>query len=269
MKKVNPYSIEGVHQSLYYHFVQEWKGLSKVKNKNNNLGFSDLLKHIIQLSYDVSDNMFEQGVLRYSERLKKDRVLRLSEYNAKSKETKFINDFNENLKSIREKQNQFNLHEFRNKIKESINDNYSYLDALEPKQLRNINDDNLVQQLSHIKQTKKERIDGFRGLPYKMKDHFHFIDYISAPICYYRIQNNRETALDVFLDSVISYSIRINEVDNTKKIINQLNEIDQFGLEIKHYEMLIKDTVSKERTKPNNHNAEINKFLSKNKKNQA
>lgn len=268
MKKLNPYSPDGVHSALYYHFVQEWKGLSKVKNKSENKNFSDLLKELIKDINENSELFFEKDVVKYSERLIKKRRIQLSEHNARSKDTTKIQTFHQKIIKANELNSRFNVDDYRAKLKKRIEDKYDFINELEPKKINSINDDNIIESLKNIQETKENRFNKFNGLPYKMKNKFHFIDYTSAPVCYYIMKKNNFDYVDVFLDSVVSYCIKINEVKKTKEIVNTLNKANESGVESVNdfKDLLLNDASPVISTTPNrNHNAQINSFLSKNK----
>lgn len=270
MKKINQYSVDGIHNSLYYHFVKEWKGLTKVKGKDSNKGFSDLIKDIVSQSNAISENMFEADVVRYSERLVKNRKIRLSEYNARSKDSKILDQFSKKLKTASNMHRDVNFIKMRNSIKSEIMNEYDDLSALEPKMFNTVCDSNLNQCLAEMNKSKSRRFDDFNGLPYKMKNQLHFIDRTSAPICYYFQSKNGHSVLDTFIDSIISYTVRVNEVKNTKKIIKKINKADEEGVKDPTlFDNLIPISTSKQKVVVNNHNAQINTFLSKNKKNQS
>lgn len=223
--KVSPYSDSGIYNAVYSHLISEWKGLSMVSGKKDKLNFPDLLREVIDYSLNKSEMAFDSTLINYVKRKKENRIADLVENNARSIETKKIEELYKNL-IIQDKINKKkDLTKIVEDVKEKINRNYKGLNNIAPKGLDKITEDNLSKNLKEIRDTRKDRLSSFKGLPYRKENNFHFIDEISASVVFYNKIENKESNLDSLLKGLVYYVLKTNEIKNTKTIINKVNKI--------------------------------------------
>lgn len=230
MKPISPYSIEGMSRVINNHLLSEWRGMSKVKNKDNLMSFKDFINDVILLSIAQSELMFEIELITQVEKAKSKRIAKYYETNTKSKETAEITKLQDALTNQLKKNTTFDFVNFNAKIKEQLLEKYEGLNGLKPKYFEKINKENLIDKLFEIKETKRDRLQKFKGLPYKRSEFFHFVDAVSAPIVYYRNQEG-DDFLNVLISGISSYVLKVNEIKNTKRILKKLKEIEE-GLKI-------------------------------------
>lgn len=227
LRKASPYSEDGIYNVLYSHLVKEWQGLSMVEGIKEKKNFSNFLRDLIKESLLISELSFEDVLIEHVNNVKKKRIEKKSENNARSIETKKIEDLHKRLRSQFVKNKNFNILEFKNKIKIDLKTRYKGHELILPKKLSMVSEFNIEEDLKKIRDTKYERMSSFKGLSYKYNKSFHFIDEVSAPIVYYNKKENNQSELDSLLIGVISYSLKINKIKNTKKIIKKLHDIEQ------------------------------------------
>lgn len=230
MKPISPYSIEGIFRVLNNYLLSEWRGMTKVKGVEDEIGFKEFINDVILLSIEKSELMFEIELITQVENAKSNRIQKYYETNTKSKETVQIAKLQAALTNQLKENSNFNFVEFNKEIKEQLKNKYNGLNSLEPKRYKEINEENIVKKLFEIKETKRDRLQRFKGLPYKRSEFFHFVDAVSAPIVYYKKQEG-EDSLNILISGISSYVLKVNEIKNTKRILKKLKEIEN-GLKI-------------------------------------
>lgn len=228
--KISPYSNAGVHKALYHSMIEEWVGLSFVVTEDNK-NFSDLIQDIITLSSNQSELFFDPSLISYVEKHKTKRMASKKEFSTKSFETKELENLEKRLKKQKTKNEEFNFLNFNESIYEKISLNYRGLENLKPKKLLTISENNIEKHLLNIKETRKERLNSFRGFSCKRKETFHFVDAITAPIVYYN-KTNEISSIETMIMGMSSYILKLNEIKNTKLLIKKLEEIEKNDLKI-------------------------------------
>lgn len=230
MKAISPYSIEGMSRVLNNHLLSEWRGITKVNSIGKENDFKEFINDIIILSVQQSELMFEMELIIQVEKAKSNRIDKYLETNTRSKETVEITKLQMALMDQLKKNADFDFEKFNEEIKRELLKKYKGLDDLKPKKINEINEENIIKKLFEVKETKIERLEKFKGLPYKRSEFFHFIDAVSAPIVYYR-QKEGDELLKVLISGISSYVLKVNEIKNTKRVLKKLKEIEN-GLKI-------------------------------------
>lgn len=274
MKKLNPYTENGIYIAIYNYLIKEWKGVSQITSKTGNENFSNFLKDIVSESFKESSYYFEDSLIPYLDKKIKQRRSEKSEFNTISKETKALIELNVLLKSIRQNKSEENYLSMKKEIEEKILDKYKNLESIHPKKLPEINSYNLVDKLELIKMNKNERMTSFKGLPYKRKNDLHFVDEVSAEMIFYKNGNNENKPINNLISGIVSYVSKVNEIRNTKILMNKLLEIEKDKLSLDspnfHFYNFSKDyylSSSSNHLINSNHNKDINNFLSKKRSN--
>lgn len=230
INKISPYSQVGVHKALYHLIIEEWSGLSNVKSSDNE-NFSDLLDDIIHIATIHSDLFFDPALITYIDRHKSERMAIKNEFSTKSFETKELEILNKTLKTLLIENKKFDFIDFNRIVCDYIENKYIGIESLSPKKINSLSDENIEEYLLNIKDTKKERLQSFKGLSFKRKESFHFVDAITAPIVYYNKTNNIRP-IETMITGISSYVLKLTEVKNTKLIIKKLEEIAENNLKI-------------------------------------
>ena len=230
-EKQNPYSNEGMFSSLYYPILNNWVGLSNVKGEKNNKNFSHLLKFIIEESTELSKLWIEDELENYISNYIENRIDKRNEFNYKSKETVELIELKNRIIKIKNKKNNFNQEKYIKKIKNKVEILYNGSEKIKPRNIDKINKENIELELKKLKSTKAIRLSNFKGLKYKQKQCLHFIDIIEPTIAYYN-RNQNIDFLETLIKSVLSYTLRVSSIRNTKKILYKLNEIEKRNLKL-------------------------------------
>lgn len=231
--KLNPYSLEGIHYAIHKRIVEEWSGLSKIKSKDDSLNFTNLLSDVISISLEQSKLWFDEDVLNFLDDKLSKKIIKNSEFNVRSLETKELEKIKEDLEFIysNKKEREVVL-ELEKYLHNYIEKKYYGIDEIKPKKLSEINELNIENELVKIKNNKKERLSDFKGFHYKLKNNFHFVDTLTAPIVYYNNLEHGKKPIETLIKGIVSYVLKTNEINNTNYLLDKINNIIDYNLKI-------------------------------------